>query len=386
MMFRTALILLSLLLLSGFRVADAGPRPSVVFLSPDDSRFWQMVSEFMAEVATDLDMDLEVRVDQDSHRFSYLRMAEQVLRREDRPDYLLFICRELVTTQMLTRANDLGVKVFTFNTDVPADTRVAVGLPRETLPNWIGHMAPDNVGAGRTLTALLEQRAERLDLGEPGQPLPMIALSGTLDSSAAKDRNRGLEAAVDDKSSEILQLVYADWSDRLAKEKSLVLLKRYPQVASIWSASDGMAMGAIEAAKMHGKQPGQDVVVGGVDWEPRALDAIRRGELATSLGRHFMGGGLALLLLHDFHHGYDFAKGVSSASLSYQLKPATEDNIHKVERILDPENWRQLDFRRFSRAHSLAEPELSLNADQLMDRFTSVLSEEKGGGQVVSNR
>ena len=77
-------------------------------------------------------------------------------------------------------------------------------------------------------------------------------------------------------------------------------------------------------------------MVGGIDWEPRALAAIRDGDLAVSLGRHFMGGGLLMLLLHDYHRGADFAG--SSAMLSYQLEPATRSNLAWVERILDPGN------------------------------------------------
>lgn len=48
-----------------------------------------------------------------------------------------------------------------------------------------------------------------------------------------------------------------------------VLFRRYPQTTAIWNASDGMALGAIEAARNAGRTPGEDVIVGGVDWEPR---------------------------------------------------------------------------------------------------------------------
>ncbi|OHY80174.1 substrate-binding domain-containing protein [Marinobacter sp. AC-23] len=129
-----------------------------------------------------------------------------------------------------------------------------------------------SAATGRTLTAILEQKSQRLGLIELGQPLPLFALSGTLDSSAAKGRQQGLMETVDANRTRLLQLVDAQWDRQLAKDKSLVLLKRYPQVAAIWSASDGMALGAIEAAKLAGRRPGKDVLVGGVDWEPRHLN------------------------------------------------------------------------------------------------------------------
>lgn len=367
----TLLLIILALILAG-SPAQAGQHPSVVFLSPDDSRFWQMVSGFMTEVARDLDMDLEVQVDHDSHRFSYLRMAERVLRREKKPDYLVFMCKEHVTEAMLRMADDAGVKVFTFNTDVPDAARAAVGTPRTVLEGWIGHLAPDNIAAGRALVTLLGRKADQLGLG-PGPILPMVALSGTLDSSAAKDRNQGMLAAAIQQRSRLLQLVYADWSRELAREKTGVLLKRYPDLVTIWSASDGMALGAIEAARSAGRKPGEDLLVGGVDWEPEALEKIREGELLASFGRHFMGGGLVLLLLHDYHLGRDFADLSPDYVLSYQLEPATRENVDQVQRIMAPENWKTVDFRRFGRTSGQSSGTPVRRVNDLMNAFSRAL-------------
>ena len=145
-----ARFLIGFLLLFTVPLADAGTRPSVVFLSPDDSRFWQLVAGFMEAVAEDLEVDLEVQYDRESHRFSYLRMAKDVLSREDKPDYLLFMCKEHVTESMLRLADGAGVKTFTFNTDVPDAARASIGMPRSVLSGWLGHLSPDNIAAGRS--------------------------------------------------------------------------------------------------------------------------------------------------------------------------------------------------------------------------------------------
>ncbi|MEE3169926.1 MAG: ABC transporter substrate-binding protein [Pseudomonadota bacterium] len=373
-----ALLLIVFLFLLAGSPAQAGQRPSVVFLSPDDSRFWQMVSGFMTAVAGDLDMDLEVQVDRASHRFSYLRMAERVLRREQKPDYLVFMCKEHVTEAMLRMADEAGVKAFTFNTDVPEAARAAIGTPRTALKGWIGHLAPDNLAAGRALATLLGQRAGQMGLG-PGPSLPMVALSGTLDSSAAKDRNRGLLAAAVQQRTRLLQLLYADWSRELAREKTAVLLKRYPDLVTLWSASDGMALGALEAARSAGRKPGEDLLVGGVDWEPEALEKIREGELLASFGRHFMGGGLVLLLLHDYHLGWDFADLSPDYVFSYQLEPATRENVDQVQRIMAPENWKTVDFRRFSRTRGESSSTPVSRVDDLMNAFSRALVAHPAG-------
>ncbi|MBL3823497.1 MULTISPECIES: ABC transporter substrate-binding protein [Marinobacter] len=368
-----ARLLIGFLLLLTGSFAHAGPRPSVVFLSPDDSRFWQMVAGFMEAVAEDLEVDLEVQYDRESHRFSYLRMAKDVLSREEKPDYLLFMCKEHVTESMLRLTDGAGVKAFTFNTDVPDAARASIGMPRTVLPGWLGHLSPDNIAAGRVLVTLLGKQAEQLGLAsEPS--IPMVALSGTLDSSAAKDRNRGLLAAAVQQRSELLQLVYANWSRDLAREKTEVLLKRYPNTASIWSASDGMALGAIEAAQNAGRAPGKDLLVGGIDWEPEALEKIRQGELLASMGQHFMGGGLALLLLHDYHHGRDFGDMSPDYVFRYELEPATRDNIDQVQRIMDPENWSAVDFRQFSRVGQMGTAKSVPGPDALLDAMTGALA------------
>ncbi|WP_449285821.1 ABC transporter substrate-binding protein [Marinobacter sp. PE14] len=368
----SARLLISFLLLFTGPLADAGTRPSVVFLSPDDSRFWQLVAGFMEAVAEDLEVDLEVQYDRESHRFSYLRMAKEVLSREEKPDYLLFMCKEHVTESMLRLADGAGVKTFTFNTDVPDAARASIGMPRTVLPSWLGHLSPDNIAAGRVLVTLLGKQAEQLGLALQST-LPMVALSGTLDSSAAKDRNRGLLAAAVQQRSELLQLVYANWSRELAREKTEVLLERYPNTVSIWSASDGMALGAIEAARNAGRDPGKDLLVGGIDWEPEALEKIRQGELLVSLGRHFMGGGLALLLLHDYHHGRDFGDMSPDYVFRYQLEPATRENVDRVQRIMDPEDWSAVDFRQFSRVDETGIAKPVPNPDALLDAMARAL-------------
>ena len=371
-----ARFLIGFLLLFSVPLANADARPSVVFLSPDDSRFWQLVAGFMEAVAEDLEVDLEVQYDRESHRFSYLRMAKDVLSREDKPDYLLFMCKEHVTESMLRLADGAGVKTFTFNTDVPDAARASIGMPRSVLSGWLGHLSPDNIAAGRSLVTLLGKQAEQLGLAS-GPSIPMVALSGTLDSSATKDRNGGLLAAAVQQRSELMQLVYANWSGTLAREKTEVLLKRYPNTVSIWSASDGMAMGAIEAARNAGRTPGKDLLVGGVDWEPEALESIRQGELLVSLGRHFMGGGLALLLLHDYHHGQDFGDMSPDYVFRYKLEPATRDNVERVQRIMDSKNWSAIDFRRFSRVGETETGKTVPDSDAVLDAISGALAGQR---------
>lgn len=186
--------------------AHAASGPSVVFMSPDNSRYWALKAGFMQAVASDLDINLEILVDDKRNRFSYIRMADKVLSREDKPDYLIFMCREKVTAPMLKMANDAGVKVFTFDTNLPVTAQKALGAPRQVLKNWIGHVSPDNVAAGRTLASILARQARAQNLSGTDRGLSALALSGTLDSSAAIDRNAGLQQVVNSGDIKLSQL------------------------------------------------------------------------------------------------------------------------------------------------------------------------------------
>jgi len=344
----------------------------VALLSPDTSNFWTMVTGFAQAVAEDLDIDLTVHTDSSKNRFSYRQLLSGVLEQPDRPDYVMFMAKEMVTRDMLAMAGEAGVGVFTFNTDIPEDESEAVGLPRQHMPHWIGHIAPDNRSAGTQLANfLLEEARDRSH--DPGKDRwNLLALSGTRDSSAAKDRDLGLEDALQNKALRLNQLVYANWSEAEAYDKTRRLLRRHQDSDIVWSASDGMALGAIDAVLASGRIPGIDVFVGGMDWEVEALDAIRDGTLSASLGRHFMGGGIALLLLHDYHAGHDFDPG-GSKSLTYRFELVTSDNFAQVERALSPETWQSADFRRLSRVYNPDIRDTRLTANDLMDRFMDAL-------------
>jgi len=367
-----AILILShaFLFTSPARATDGPSSIDVVFLSPDTSRFWQLVGGFMQAVADDLEIDLTIYTDQRKNRYSYRDLLETVLSRPDRPDYIILMCKEKVTHEMLTMIGEAGVRAFTFNTAVPDEAIRLTGQPREQLDYWIGHVSPDNFTAGYTLTNELYQRHWQR---HGSAPQALVGLSGTRDSSAAVDRNQGLYTALSEYSPLVSQVVFANWESQDAAEKVGRLIDRYPQLDLVWSASDGMALGAIAALENKGLVPGQDALVGGIDWEPRALDEIAEGRLELSLGRHFMGGGLALLLIRDFHSGYDFADQ-GNVSMNYRFTVADQSNLSAVRQVMDPLNWELADFRRFSRYYNERIRSEPVTASGLLDQFMGALS------------
>lgn len=372
MEFKAFFLVVSLSLCCFALPANADPQAPtrVAFLSPDTSRFWQMVGGFMQAVADDLEIDLVIHTDREKHRYSYRELLENVLAQPARPDYILFMCKEKVTEDMLAMIGRAGSKAFTFNTAVPEGEAGQTGRPREIMSHWIGHVSPANRAAGATLIQELQRRYRKQAGVVPDM---LIGLTGSRDSSAATHRNQGLEEVLREHPDVERQLLFANWNQRAAQDKVERLIERYPTIDLIWNASDGMALGAIAAAEAKGRTPGQDMLIGGMDWEDRALQEIENGRLALSLGRHFMGGGLALLLIHDYDAGYDFAEW-GSVSMRYELAIADRDNLPAIRQVMDPVNWTQADFRRFSKHFNEERRPEPVSASGLLDDFMGALS------------
>ncbi|EMI17279.1 sugar ABC transporter periplasmic protein [Rhodopirellula maiorica SM1] len=92
--------------------------------------------------------------------------------------------------------------------------------------------------------------------------------------------------------------------------------------------------------------PGIDVIIGGVDATPEALDLITRGVLFATVGGHVMEGGWGIVLLHDFFNGIDLARIPTHYDSPMRL--ITRDNLAAYRAVLNRATWRNTDFRKFS--------------------------------------
>jgi simple sugar transport system substrate-binding protein len=57
------------------------------------------------------------------------------------------------------------------------------------------------------------------------------------------------------------------------------ILEEYKNIDVIYSHNDSMTLGALDAMKERGIQPGKDIVIVSIDAEQAAIDALRRGEV-----------------------------------------------------------------------------------------------------------
>ncbi len=338
------------------------------FFNPQgvDDPFWKPVTEVMQAAARQLDIRLDVYA-ANHDRLRLIEQVRQVVTGADKPDVILFKNAKQSAGAILRLAEDNQVRAFMFNAGLSEDEARELGRPREKFRYWIGEMLPDDWQAGHDLAGMLTLAARERQLVQDGQPIRMLGLGGPPGDRAARARLDGLQAAVEQTPDvRLLQVVPAGWNREEAYRKTLGLLRRYGRVEAIWAANDPMALGALDALQESGYLPGRTVLVGGIDWNPPALAAVREGRLLTTLGGHFLEGGYALVVLHDYFRGVDFARR-DGVSLKTRLGLLTQENIGRYAERLDGADWNRIPFRQFSLVLTPGDEHHDFSLDRLLE-------------------
>ena len=73
----------------------------------------------------------------------------------------------------------------------------------------------------------------------------------------------------------------ANWDRTEGHDKAQALMQGNPDIKGVLAGNDEMALGAIAALKEAGKL--EDVIVGGFDGAPDAVEAVKNGEMAYTV-------------------------------------------------------------------------------------------------------
>lgn len=321
---------------------------NVVFLNPGKTgeEFWEAYTAFMRGAADDLGMHLRV-LTAERDRDLMLEQARTVLLGADKPDYLVFVNEQYSAPEILRLAKGSGVKLFAVNNTLTPDQQRRIGSSRELYSNWIGSLvANDEEGGYMLATELIRQaRAQQ----KPGGTLQIMAFSGDKQTPASQLREQGLKRALaENPDVRLCLLLTSNWDRYRAYEQARTLLPRYRGVNMVWAANDQMAFGAMRAAEDLGLKPGKDVLFAAINSSREALQARMDGRLSVVVSGNFTLGGWAMVMLHDYHQGMDFAqRGGKDRMLPVFIsldaeQAATLDKRYSSDRTFD------LDFRRYS--------------------------------------
>jgi len=174
-------------------------------------------------------------------------------------------------------------------TDPMTKAAVDAGIPLvyvnrkpANLPEGVAYAGSDSIVAG---TLQMEWIAEQLE-GKGN----VVIMNGNLSQEAAQQRTAGVkELAAKFPDIKIIKEDTANWS----RDQGLALMENWlatgDQIDAVASNNDEMAIGALAAIEAAGKL-GQ-ILVGGVDASPDALDAMDKGRLNVTVFQNAAGQG-----------------------------------------------------------------------------------------------
>jgi len=108
----------------------------------------------------------------------------------------------------------------------------------------------------------------------------IAVIEGAQGSDAAEGRKAGFAAEIaKNKDMKIVVSKVGDFQRDKGKEVAQAILKTNPNITAMFIHNDDMALGAIQAIKEAGLQPGKDITIVSVDAIKGALQAINSGEM-----------------------------------------------------------------------------------------------------------
>lgn len=284
---------------------------SVAFINPGKSNelYWVTATLAMQAAAQSLGMRFEVQYAEREPLKTFDIAREMVARDVDkRPEYIVITDDSAVADQLLKIIDAAGVKSFLAYSSIPMGQRGGVGAPRTKYIGWLGSLEPVAEDAGYLTARALIERGKREKAFGPDGKLHMIAIAGDRTTASSIKRNEGMRRAVAEDPVVVLDHeVYASWTRESAFEQASRLYRRYPDVRLVWAGNDLMAFGAMAAWDKRGGKPGVDAWFSGINTSTEALEAIKSGRLTSLAGGHFITGAWALVMIHDYHRGRDFA-------------------------------------------------------------------------------
>lgn len=283
---------------------------SVGFINPGrhDEAFWVLSGQTMQAAANSLGIELEQQfAERDPQRA--LQIAREIAARpaSRRPRYVVLVNEKGMLVPAARILEAAGIRTFAaYSGLLPQEAHL--WAPRKGLPLLLGSLEPDAESASYLSTRALIELGRQRRLQGPDGLLHLLAIAGDRSTPVSIARNQGMRRALDEQGGVVLeQTVFGDW--RLDRGAALMreLLPRHPESHLVWTGSDQMALGAMQAARAQGLAPGRDLLFSSINTSRQAMQALIDGDLSVLAGGHFICGAWALVLLYDYEHGRDFA-------------------------------------------------------------------------------
>jgi ribose transport system substrate-binding protein len=148
------------------------------------------------------------------------------------------------------------------------------------------------------------QRVADWFIQKTGGNAKIIELQGTTGASAAVNRTKGFNDEIaSHPGMKLIASQDANFDRATGLKVMQTLLQSHPDVTAVYAENDEMALGAMDALKAAGKTPGKDVLVGSIDGENGALQAIMAGQEGVSVQSNPRMGPDAFKVINDYANG-----------------------------------------------------------------------------------
>jgi galactofuranose transport system substrate-binding protein len=207
----------------------------------------------------------------------------------------------------LNAAHEAGIPVFLID-------RETAGKPCE---DYITFMGSDFYKQGKQAADLLANFTN--------ENAQVAVLEGTPGASVTIDRTEGFEKQL--KKYPDMEIVASQTGEFLRTKGQTVmeqLIQSNPDIDAVYAENDEMALGAIQALKDAGKDPGQDVKVVSIDGTEQAVQSITTGDINAVIETNPRFGPLAFDTIEDFLAGEPIPQKIIVQDDIYTKKNAQE--------------------------------------------------------------
>ncbi|SHO57250.1 ABC transporter substrate-binding protein [Vibrio quintilis] len=369
------LIILLLLLMVTATTGFASTYRFALF-APRDDPFWLGMEAMMQSTCADLEVECDVYYSYDN-QYEMLRQMEKAMTGKNKVDAVLFQNFKRYGSLFIKLAEKHKVAAFLINAPLSESDYQVMGKPREKYRYWLGEMLPDDEWAGEEIANILIDTAIQKGKLEKGSKIGLLAINGITSDGAAIERLKGLKNALRKRDDVILhQLFNGYWETEQGRSKFLHAFGRYPGTDAVWAGNDSIAIGVVQGIEALGMTPGVDIITGGLDWSSQGIQAVESGIFEMSIGGHLMEASWSIIMLYDYFKGIDFSsEGVRFKSGMYAVK---RKDGHRFQEIFSRKNWRNIDFRRFSKHFNPELKKYQFDVQDVLEQLQSHVESQNG--------
>ncbi len=165
-------------------------------------------------------------------------------------------------------------------------------------------MGSDFIKEGEKVGIWLEKYLKDKGIDDGTTPIDFAELQGTTGSAPAINRAIGFRNIQSKHANWVIKHSQdGDFTSTQGKQVMEAFLKDDPKIQVLFAHNDQMALGAIQAIKEAGKQPGKDIVIVSIDGVKGAFLAMVAGELNASIECNPLLGPQAVQAVRDLRDG-----------------------------------------------------------------------------------